>query len=165
MFKKLLFFIFFLSLPFSVGCKKENPNPELLDPIYLDLVKDHGEKLKELETERKSTEGLIKDLNKALPRTSGLKNAKKAISKNLKNMTRLEQLVKYYEIRKEHRRLLARKNYRIAFHKGEVWPDPSEKEAYFTNKRLKSADMNWQSRVPKLFKANPNYVPVGQEAK
>lgn len=158
-------------LPVLVGfllqtsCKSENPNPELLDPIYLDLVKLHKNTKKEWEDELKKEPEILKGLSEATPRTREVKAAKKELSAYKKKVIQLEQMTKYYEIRAEHRRLVSRKQYRIAFKKGEAWPNPKDYEYYLQNQKLRAADLNWQSRVPKLFKNNPNYIPGQKQAK
>jgi len=141
-----------------VSCKKkENPSPELMDPIYLDLIKVHKTKAKELEEEQKSTKTLLTDLKSTFPRSPQRKSAQKALSVNRKKIRQMKQKVKYLDIRKKHRRIIARRDYRRAFYNHKVWPDPKDYASYQTNKRLKSVNMNWQSRVPKLFKNNPNF--------
>ena len=154
---KLIFVLLFIF--FNVSCKKEEPNPELRDPIYSDLVSIHKENKKLLDDEKKLTVGLESAAKEARPRSSEKRIAKKTLRSHRKKLVKYGQLEHYYRIHSERRSLVGRKAYRIAFRKGEPWPDPKEFEHYKTNKRLKNANLNWQARVPKLFKENPNYDP------
>lgn len=143
-----------------VGCKKEDPNPELRDPIYLDLVKDLKAYGSELEAAKKSVETERKGLKEALTNSVEATVAKRGLKKALAAVKKLEQKVKYYEIRSERRLVEGRRSYKLAFRKGERWPDPEEYVHYKANQRLRSANLNWNMRVPKLFEGNPNYVPA-----
>jgi len=55
------------------GCRKEDPNPELLDPIYADLERRATEMQKNLDEEVKKQEDLHKTLEKSEPNTIELK--------------------------------------------------------------------------------------------
>lgn len=136
---------------FSIlGCKSKNPNPELIDPIYLDLQKEerrHSQLVKELE---KQIETSNKELASSEPRSIDLKIKAKEISGLKDRLIRLKQGEEYFRIRAELRRVEARKAYTIAFEKGEEWPNPEEFKAYEVNKRLRTVPLNWSERVPKL---------------
>jgi hypothetical protein len=57
----------------------------------------------------------------------------------------------------DKRQIYSKLAYEKAFLAGEPWPDPKEFKSYTKNKELRSVNLNWNARVPKLFKANPNY--------
>ena len=148
-FMNIRVFCLFILILISLGCRREDPNPELSDPIYLDLLKD----LRSLESEKESAEKKIekatKELAKSAPRTLDKKNAENDLLKAQKTLEKIIQLIEFYKIHSEHRRVEGRAAYKAAFNKGEKWPDPKEGESYFTNKRLRTAPRSWSERVPK----------------
>src|SRR4051812_22220916 len=98
-----------------VGCKKEDPNPELLDPIYKDLQTHCDGYLKNLEESKKKLEELKVSLEKAEPRTIELKNLEKELAKEKLKLMNADQLSRYYRIRAERRKLVGRLEYQKAF--------------------------------------------------
>lgn len=132
------------------GCKSEEPNPELLDPIYKDLVsrtEEYSKSLLEHQARRKELEEFIE---KSEPNTLDLKKARLELVKVLRWERMAEQKTAYFRIRTERRKVEDRKNYKLAFYKNEQWPDPAEYSGYLVNKRLQEVNLNWNARVPKL---------------
>ncbi|MCB9027177.1 MAG: hypothetical protein H6625_12715 [Bdellovibrionaceae bacterium] len=141
----------------NLGCKSEHPNPEQLDPIYIDLI-----------SEKKETEKLIKDTNSTLenlkaerikikPRSVEKKVNERETKKATLELAKLKQNLAYLEIRSERRRVESRRDYKINFKNNKTWPNPEEYKNYLVAKRLRSAPRNWNYRVPKLHAGNPNY--------
>lgn len=140
------------------GCRKEDPNPENLDPIYKDLKARSDNYEKELEETKKSIAELRKDLEKAEPRSIELKNIQRDLAKTQAKHDGADQLFRYYKIRAERRRLMGRKAYRAAFAQNKEWPDPREYSDYLVNMRLHEVNLNWNARVPKLKDRTPAKV-------
>lgn len=141
----------------SIGCKEMDPNPELKDPIYKDL-KNIADKLKkEVEAKEKELPKLVEAVKKEKVRTLPLKLARRKVTEAKIALRKLRQDAHYAKIRAEKRKVLGRRQYKVAFQKGETWPDPEDFKRYKTNKRLRAADLNWNKRVPKLQSANPNF--------
>ncbi|MCB0390945.1 MAG: hypothetical protein KDD58_06635 [Bdellovibrionales bacterium] len=162
MFKiKLILLIVFLTL---MGCKKELPNPENLDPIYKDLLSEKKQIEKLLKDEYSNLENLKLEKDKIKPRSLERKISIKEIRKSKEQIAELKQKLKYFEIRTERRRVEARKSYKIAFKNEKEWPDKKEYEIYLVNKRLRNAPMNWNYRVPKLHANNPNFKDLSKLA-
>ena len=155
-FKNKLLIIIFLGLS-VVSCKKELPNPELLDPIYKDLLSETKSVRSELKDSKANLETLLKERETVKVRTLAKTVNQRDTIKTRKNILRLKQRLKYLEIRTERRRVETRRSYKIAFSKGEAWPDKEEYKHYRTNRRLRAAPRNWNSRVPKLHARNPNF--------
>ncbi len=151
-----LFCIFILAFfaAISIGCK-ENPNPELLDPIYMDLMKEADAYGKAAEEAQKKVETKTKDLAKTKPRTIERKNIQGEILSEQTKRERSLQMQEYYKIRAIRRKAEGQIEYKKAFKKKEPWPKPEEYEAYKLNKALVSASKNWGDRVPK--------APAGHE--
>jgi hypothetical protein len=138
-----------LSLSLS-GCKKEDPNPELLDPIYLDLQRRAGDAQKSFDDETKKLLDSKVALEKSEPNSLERKNAERDIQKSEHVLVDVDQKARFFKIRSERRLLVDRLLYKQAFAKNEVWPDPREYSEYLVNMRLQESPKNWNIRVPKL---------------
>ena len=132
------------------ACKTEDPNPELRDPIYKDLLSRNEGYKKAIEEGKKKVEDLKVDLGKSEPQTIERKNAERDLASAQAALLQNTQWELYYRIRAERRRVEGRADYRRAFNKDQEWPDPREYSDYLTNIHLRSAQMNWNARVPKL---------------
>lgn len=149
--KATISFILLIILLISVsGCKSEDPNPELSDPIYKKLLEQVGLLKTQYESEQKKIEDLERDLEKSKVISAERIKIKKDLMSSRKKMEILAQQRQFFEIRSEHRRVEARKKYKIAFSKGIPWPDPKEIEYFLTNQNLQLSSRNWNTRVPKL---------------
>lgn len=155
--KTINFYILFLAFISLMGCKSKNPNPEFLDPIFLDYQSQYKDQLKEAESLPKQIEAAEKELEETPPRSTERVVAQRALKKLKKQYEEATQKANFYKIRMEKRRIHSKIAYEKAFLKDEPWPNPKEYKAYQQNKKLRNANMNWNSRVPKLFKENPNY--------
>ena len=147
--KKLLLIALILPV-FVLGCTKRDPNPELRDPIFLDLKDLVGDLNRDVSAFEATVTEEEEKLSSAEPRSKDLALAKKRLREAKIKLSRAEQKLKYYEIRLERRRLETRLSYEKAFSNDEPWPDPTEFKAYEANKQLKNAKSSWSSRVPKL---------------
>ena len=156
-FKTINFYIIFLSFLMALGCKSKNPNPEFLDPIFLDYQTQYKDFKKEAESLPDQIKSAKEELKETPPRSTERVVAQRALKKLEKQFEIAQQKAKFYKIRMEKRRVHAKIAYEKAFYSDSTWPDPKEYEAYKQNKALRSANMNWNSRVPKLFKDNQNY--------
>ena len=141
------------------ACKKEDPTPELHDPIFQDLQSRYGAYQKNFEESTAKIPLLREALAKAEPRSIDLKNAEKELAKEKIKLMNAEQLARYYKIRAERRRLTARISYKKAFAAEKPWPDPHEYSEYQVNTRLQEANRNWAARVPKLQDRMPGSAP------
>jgi hypothetical protein len=146
------------------GCKKEEPNPELLDPIYKDLEARHAAYSKNVEESKAKIPVLEESISKAEARSIDLKNFEKELSKEKLKLMNSEQLARYYRIRAERRKLTDRIEYKKAFAADKVWPDPHEYSDYLVNIRLQEANRNWGARVPKLQDRMPGSAPAKPKA-
>lgn len=147
---------------FLSGCKEPVPNPELRDPIYGDLKAQLATTLTELEAEKKEVEELEKTMPKMDVRGSELRQARRQLASHSRKLSALKQMKQYYEIRIEQRKSFVDKDYLKAFEADIPWPNPEEYERYKVVKKLRTADRNWDSRVPKLTRNLKN--PPGGSA-
>ncbi len=157
----ILHFIVGLMLSCMIlGCKKEDPTPENLDPIFKDLSARHSAYTKNLEESKAKIPTLEESLRKAEARTIEVKNFQKELAKEKLKLMNADQLSRYYRIRAERRRLVARLAYKKAFAADKPWPDPQEFLDYQTNLRLQESNRNWATRVPKLADRQPGSQPA-----
>ncbi len=127
------------------ACHREDPYPELRDPIYEDLLHDLQEKTAARDDAQKQVESLKKSIADSQPRTSERAEDKMALRREEKLYQKLIQEVEYAKIRTERRRVEGRRDYKIAFLKGKEWPDPEEYKRYLLSKKLNSVSESWSS--------------------
>lgn len=140
-------FIVLISLS---GCEKEDPNPELRDPIWQDLSKRAADYEKQRDESKAKLTGLREKLEKVEPNSMDLKDVRKDIAKTEKALLGQEQLARYYKIRAERRLVVDKISARDAHASGKEWPDKAEYSDYLVNMRLHEISLNWNKRVPKL---------------
>jgi hypothetical protein len=131
------------------ACTREHPNPEELDPIYQDFVKQQRLQEKSIEEALKALEVAEKEFASTDPRTLDRKLKTREIQKVRDAIRMAQEKAEYLRIRADLRKVYGRKSYKMAFREGKMWPDPAEYDAYKTNKSLVEADRSWSSRVPK----------------
>ena len=154
LFLRTLVLYLFLS---NISCTKELEFPELHDPIYNDLNSEYKNFEKAIKEERAKLDGLLKVKKTIKPRSLERKINLREIKTSEMNLVRASQKLKYIGIRRDRRRVEARISYKISLRDGHIWPDKNEHERYKINKKLVTAKLNWNERVPKLHKANPNF--------
>lgn len=135
--------ILLFSVLFLFGCEKPNPNPELSDPIYLDLKTQTEELSKAVESEKKGLQEHLDNLKKAVPQTGQIKFAQKRVNDAKEKIQKLEQEYRWFEVRTESRKSFAKKEYMSAWRKKQPWPDPKEFEEYKKMKEMRSIPLSW----------------------
>lgn len=148
-----------------LGCKSPNPNPETLDPIYADLLKESEAASKETE----SLKGEIEKLEQEIPAFEARDPGKKRAERELYQKEHLAELSSqralFYKIQADMRLKYARREYLKAFNADKPWPNPKEYEEYLENKKLRSASRNWDDRVPKTTRYNRSVPGSAAEGK
>lgn len=147
------------------GCNKENPSPEYVDPIFVDLQKRATDSKKTLGEEVKKQAELRLAIEKAPANSIELKNSTRDLEKSQGAALDFEQKALFFEIRAKRRRLVDQITYRDAFAKGLPWPDPKEYSDYRLNIRLQEASRNWSARVPKPPSRLVSIAPKDQKNK
>lgn len=168
-----LFYALFLLIPLLGACeKKQDPNPELRDPIYADYKAELGIAEQGLAAEKKTLEGHEAELKEVIPQSGQIKFAQKRVYESREKITKLEQRKLYFELKIKARLTEARKAYRTAFSKGEEWPDPKEHEEYKVASKLRRDGMigwNVENRMKEAGisvpgKGNPAAAPAAPAA-
>lgn len=134
--------VFFLGL-ILLSCNKPDPNPELKDPIYTDLMASATALTQQLENEKKTLEENKKALLEVVPQSGQNKYAEKRVRDSNDRISRLEQEKQYLELKIEAHKKTARRSYLQAFKKGQEWPNPDDWNTYQMEKRLHSAKKSW----------------------
>jgi hypothetical protein len=138
--------IFFLTLILATACSKPNPNPELVDPIYTDLVAQENENESYIAAEQVKLEENLLALETVKPQTGAYKFVNKRIWEARKNIERLTQRKTYLKIRKESRKAAARIEYIHSYNSGNPWPNPLTTQKYKTQRKLESASRHWSPK-------------------
>lgn len=146
------FCILLLLMTSLTACKRENPSPELIDPIYLDLKSELNSAEQSIAEYEKKIEEAKNNLEKSEPNSIDRKNAQKDLMSAQKAYTKSVELAEYYKIRTEQRLVAARIEYKKAFREDRAWPSKEAIEAYKTNKRLQNASRNWNQRLEQINK-------------
>lgn len=142
--------IAFITIVSLSGCEKEDPNPELRDPIWKDLSEQAAHYEKQKEENKAKLKELREKLQKVEPNSMDLKDVRRDLAKTEKALLGAEQLSRYYRIRADRRKVEDKISAREALAQGKEWPDKREYSDYLVNKRLHEISLNWNSRVPKL---------------
>jgi hypothetical protein len=142
------------ALSLLLGCSKPHPQPELLDPIYADLVSRSNVSKAAAHQANAELVRARESLATAPPRDPTRRKLQQDISKHLNRITVADQEAIYYEVRANQRRDYARSEYLKAYNRGESWPNPADFEAYKTQKRLQEAPRDWGAHLKKTNRYN-----------
>lgn len=140
--KKFGFLIILSVILPLLGCKKPNANPELMDPIYNDLVAEKALAVKNLEDQKKQLLDLEKQYSEAKPQTGQLKPAQRKVEDARIRMHKFKQQVLYFEVKIANRKIETRKKYMFAFLNNQEWPDKKEIDEYMAIQKLRRAKIN-----------------------
>lgn len=145
MLQQRIILLLFVALTF-VGCNSPDPHPELKDSIYQDMAQQKDQTSKDLEAAIKKLEGHKAELKKVVPQTGQIKFIEKRIWETQTLIDSFKQQQKYWVIRLDQRRDYVRRKSLEAFNEGKPWSDPKEFEAYQTEKRLRLAKLDWDTK-------------------
>ncbi len=146
------------SLTTLVSCRDPNPNPEQLDPIFIDL----GNQLKTANSDIKDQDDAIVDLKNKLAALEALDpvrgQMRRELAKREAFLVQLKQRALYLEIRQGQRKDFDQVDYKKAFDADQAWPNPAEIAEYKKRQALRNASPNWNDRVPKdtRYSKNPS---------
>ncbi len=143
---KLSFLIFAF---FLAACKRPMKNPELIDPIYIDLLKESKAYADQAAKLLAEAEAAKLEWEKEDPRTGNAKAIKNRYYGKLKEAESAKQMQVFYELHAKTRKKEAREQYLTAFKADKPWPDPSEYDGYQTKMSLRKANKSWDSRTKK----------------
>jgi hypothetical protein len=131
------------------GCRKENPTPEAVDPVYQDFKREAIRAFSSYKEKEKAAKEAKEAFDKAPIRTGQRLDAQESYFVALHEQETAAQNYRYYSIKAD----LRKKHDRIVYHQYFVdkkpWPDATQTEEYFVEKRLTSAPKEWspQARI------------------
>lgn len=136
----IVLILFLLNLS---SCKKEDPNPELRDQIYQDIVAQEGDNLKAVADIEKKIEDAKKAVLDSKPQTGEVRrNTKKVFE--LENLrSKLKQQETFWKIRKFERLKFVRRNKPEMTEEDWNSRSKSEYEQYLSEKKLRQAKNSW----------------------
>ncbi len=151
-----------LLLPFLLfSCNKPDPQPELLDPIYMEFKTQHDMAKRAIIDIQAVIDEKKVDLDRVKPQTGQIKYAQKRYWEAQKTLDLLVQQEKYWGVRIQERLSFAQVEYLKAFKARKPWPDPKEFQEYESEKRLREARHQWdaKARIDKFRRENPVKQP------
>jgi uncharacterized secreted protein with C-terminal beta-propeller domain len=132
------------------SCDKRDPKPELNDKIYIDLSTQAVSAEKKVIEAKKELEKSILDGKKISARDNHLRIInRKETSRLTALITEATQNIDYFRIRANQRAVAVRTEYLGVKEAGGEWIANQSFEDYQTMKRLRTAPLDWDKRVPK----------------
>jgi len=131
-----------------LGCNKPASEPELVDPIYRDLLTEYSNAQKAVLDNQKKVEEAKANLKTIVPQTGQNRKITAAYHDAKERLAMSEQMEEYYKVKSKLRKFEARNMYLKAFEEGKEWPDPIEYSNYLRDKETKTRSRNWRDRTP-----------------
>lgn len=146
---------FSLLLCFSlllIGCDRPDPQPQLRDPIYLDIQSEITSLQQSLDAESKTLIEHQKSLAEVVPQTGQIKYAQKRVDESKAVLNKLNQEIEYQRLKLQAQEKKARASYKKAHESKEAWPNPTDWSEYQTEKRFRTAKKTWdvENRMKEL---------------
>ncbi len=135
-------FILILGL-FMISCDHPVADPELLDPIYSDLLKESKSVDSQVAAATKELEGFESELALVVPQTGKIKYAQKRVRETKEKLDKLKQMSVYWKLRVDSRRAWDQEHSLKAFKEKKPWPPPDEYSEYKNQIALERAPKNW----------------------
>ncbi len=150
-----------LAILLSFSCSKRDPNPELKDEIYSDLLAEREIMSKSVEAAEKELADLEKTIKEAVPQTGQAKSFSAKYFEGKNAFEKLKQQKQYFDIKVEERKLDVQDRYAESLRKdGRKWPDPEEVKIYKAKLKLYRDKITWDKN-----KGIVKNVPRGTEKK
>lgn len=145
------------------ACTKADPEAYRRDPILQDYLAQQAATSADLEATNKQVESTKKEINESVPQSGQRGIHQNKLSGQLAKVDRLTQQLQFWKIRIESRAKEAQSEYLKAFKNKKEWPDKTAVDAYFAEKRLRQAKMQWdqKDRIQEYRKANAPTVGTG----
>ena len=141
------------------ACEKPLPNPEMVDPIYLDLVSRKSAAEADAVSLKADLEKAHEDVVKSKPQTGDSRRAQKTVETLAIKARKAEQERQYLELLVKRRLKYSREEYMKAYSEKKPWPNSEEFHDYQTNRRLRTVSRKWDDHLPKL----PSRLPADEQ--
>ncbi len=148
--KNVIFALFILCS--LAACNKRDPNPEKKDQLYLAIEAEINAKNSEktqIEVELNKAKQIFKDSE---PQTGQIKTTRKKVYDWEYALNRIQQEIRYLELRKQARFIDIQKRYLRSFAKGEAL-DTSEEfthYVYYNKRRQRPRDWRVEERIKEV---------------
>lgn len=164
--KTRIFFILPLFLFISVACNKLTSNPELKDPIYLDIQSDIRSLEKTIFEKNKSLDTLVANSQNLLPRSKELKKLNTQYYETKNELFKLNQKLMYLNLRLQTKRIQDQKEYLSAYKNKTEWPNKQTIKFYFDQKKMISKSKtlgNQKDTLKAVTKDSNKRTPASSE--
>ena len=143
-----------------LGCTKADPEAYKTDPILQDYQTQLAATTSQLEGIEKQIADTKKEMKNAVPQTGEYGQNLKKLNDLTGRSEALAQQVRFWKIRIESRAKEAQTEYLMAFKNKKPWPDKEKVEAYYSEKRLRQAKMQWDQKA-RLEEYKKSTQPAG----
>ncbi len=142
------------------SCDRPLSEPELKDPIYLDMAKGAREWARATADAEKKLEKDKEELAAVSPKDPIRKRIRDDVHQAETNLARMKEKTLHEQLLLKKRKEVSRAVYLRAREAKEPWPNKDEYEGFKAAQRLRAAPRNWDERVPKLKQSGmPNPPP------
>jgi hypothetical protein len=129
-----------------LACERPNLNPELTDPIYVDLSAQAETAGKTMEAEKKKLEGFKKTLDEAKPYSGELRVAQNRYFDSEKKVQQAAQTQYYFKLRAKTRKDVVRTAYTKSFSEKKPWDTQEESKSYQQHEKITKIPLSWDSK-------------------
>lgn len=147
------------ALYLQVGCHSKDPNPELKDPLFIELQGKMKEAEQELQAAQAAHTEALANLQKVTPQTGQIKYAMKRVNDSKDRIVKTQQQIKYLEIKIESQKWRAKESYLAAFYNHTPWPSQDEVEEFRTMYKARQTERNWSAKS----RREAMHLPVGRQ--
>lgn len=130
----------------AMACNKRDPHPELKDPLYSDLQNRLKQTEQELAAAKEALKEAEDNLAKVVPQTGQIKYAMKRHREAKDRLLKLNQQIRYYEIKLESQVWKAKKEYLQARFAGAQWPKTDDLEDFRAMMKARQIEKNWSAK-------------------
>jgi hypothetical protein len=150
----------FCAVGLLTSCDRPLSEPELHDPIYLDMAKGAKEWERATEEAAKKLEKDKEELAQVSPKDPMRKRIRDDVFQAERNLERMKEKTLHEQLLLQKRKEVSRAEYARAREAKAPWPNKEEYEGFKAAQRLRAAPRNWDERVPKLKQSGmPNPPP------
>lgn len=139
-------YLFIFLLMTTISCSRVDKNPELRDPVYSDIQSEIGTLKTAIDLKIKEIDGFKLELKDVVPQSGQIKYVQKRLYEAQGALTRMEQELLFFELKRESQIESARRGYHRSLKDNSIWPDPKEYGEYLVEKRFRRASKTWNAR-------------------
>jgi hypothetical protein len=127
------------------GCRHQDKNPQLKDPIYNQIVKDSDAIISQIAAAKVEVEKSKANYDSAPIRTGQQQDAADDYFESKNRLEKLIEHLRYLSLAGEHRIKEDHEEYAKAFEKAEPWPNPQAYSDFLIDQKLQNAPKEWSA--------------------